>query len=89
MGIFKGTKGKWEYKKDGFNFIVETNDGIDNWLILRTISNYPQDEANAKLISCAPEMLEFIQSLINESDDIVHEEIKKQANQLIKKATDL
>ena len=35
------------------------------------------------------EMLEMFKSLLNESDDIVHSEIKKEIRQLIKEATEL
>lgn len=87
MANFKGTKGKWQFVRYEKTFTIETF-GITNWTILQTITNEPQDEANAKLIACAPEMLEMLESLINESDDIIHPEIKKDILNLIKKATD-
>ena len=87
MTNFKGTKGKWQFVRYEKTFTIETF-GITNWTILQTITNEPQDEANAKLIACAPEMLEMLESLINESDEIIHPEIKKDILNLIKKATD-
>lgn len=86
MTNFKGTKGKWQFVRYEKTFTIETF-GITNWTILQTITNEPQDEANAKLIARAPEMLEMLESLINESDDIIHPEIKKDILNLIKKAT--
>lgn len=83
----KYTKGKWKFVRYEKTFTIETF-GITNWTILQTITNEPQDEANAKLIACAPEMLEMLESLINESDEIIHPEIKKDILNLIKKATD-
>ena len=83
----KYTKGKWQFVRYEKTFTIETF-GITNWTILQTITNEPQDEANAKLIACAPEMLEMLESLINESDDIIHPEIKKDILNLIKKATE-
>jgi len=87
MSEFKGTRGEWLIENNEERLLITCNN--PNWDIVTTITDLPQDKANAKLISCAPELLEFIQSLINESEDIVHSEIKKQAQQLIKKATEL
>ena len=53
MSNFKGTKGKWQFVRYEKTFAIETF-GITNWTILQTITNQPQDEANAKLIACAP-----------------------------------
>jgi group I intron endonuclease len=44
-------------------------------------AKWQQDQINCEL----SELLEFVKSLANESDDIVHPEIKKVAEQLIKK----
>lgn len=46
-------------------------------------------KANALLISKAPEMFEMLQNMLNESDDLVHSEIKKDIEQLLKEATEL
>jgi protein required for attachment to host cells len=48
-----------------------------------------ETKANALLISKAPEMLEMLKSLLNESEDIVHSEIKKDIEKLIKEATEI
>ena len=83
MSNFKGTKGKWQFVRYEKTFAIETF-GITNWTILQTITNQPQDEANAKLIACAPEMLEMLELLTNvySADNI------EKAKQLIKKATE-
>ena len=83
MSNFKGTKGKWQFVRYEKTFAIETF-GITNWTILQTITNQPQDEANAKLIACAPEMLEMLELLtsVYSADNI------EKAKQLIKKATE-
>ena len=83
MSNFKGTKGKWQFVRYEKTFAIETF-GITNWTILQTITNQPQDEENAKLIACAPEMLEMLELLtsIYSADNI------EKAKQLIKKATE-
>lgn len=83
MTNFKGTKGKWQFVRYEKTFTIETF-GITNWTILQTITNEPQDEANAKLIACAPEMLEM---LINVKDYLGSDN-RWLVEQLIKKATD-
>lgn len=87
MTNFKGTKGKWQFVRYEKTFTIETF-GITNWTILQTITNEPQDEANAKLIACAPEMLEMLEkiALIKNGSELVM--LKKEALNLIKKATD-
>ena len=101
MTNFKGTKGKWQFVRYEKTFTIETF-GITNWTILQTITNEPQDEANAKLIACAPEMLEMLESIAQsfESDYVMldgkivdnpYEWLKEdylKAKQLIKKATE-
>ena len=79
----KYTKGKWQFVRYEKTFAIETF-GITNWTILQTITNQPQDEANAKLIACAPEMLEILELLtsVYSADNI------EKAKQLIKKATE-
>ena len=83
MTNFKGTKGKWQFVRYEKTFAIETF-GITNWTILQTITNQPQDEANAKLIACAPEMLEMLELLtsVYSADNI------EKAKHLIKKATE-
>lgn len=94
MTNFKGTKGKWQFVRYEKTFTIETF-GITNWTILQTITNEPQDEANAKLIACAPEMLEMLEELVNlfkrgefDTDENIGGITLLKAQQLIKKATD-
>ena len=89
---FKGTKGKWKLKEKTKSYKLSG----DNWGDFCRVhkidaSGINQEEwdiearANAKLISCAPELLEtlieiaFLANLSNEK--------QKEVNQLIKKAT--
>lgn len=86
MSEFRGTKGKWEklYIKTssgGYYKIISENLSICN-IITR---NEDQAEANAKLILCTPEMLEFLYRI--ESSENTPSEHRRQAKQLIKKAT--
>lgn len=70
---FKGTKGKW--KVDSYdNTLVRpdiryTNEGICRCFSRNYTGNKFEDEANAKLISKAPEMLEKLISILNMSED--------------------
>ena len=82
---FKGTRGKWEYSYDGFEHCYDIVS--DNEFICTTMSGNTKAKADALLISKAPEMLEFLQSLV--SSEMTPLAIRKQAKQLIKKATEL
>jgi len=98
MSEFKGTKGKWEFR-DGYAMDIVTSDSRSFGIVsLGTekeafLADYPLVElkSNAKLIACAPEMLEMLEELIhffespNNSNDEI--EILKESKQLIKKAT--
>lgn len=100
MSNFKGTKGKWQFVRYEKTFAIETF-GITNWTILQTITNQPQDEANAKLIACATEMLfkheeeiDVLEKVLNQLDALEGyltcdlEELIESKKQLIKKATE-
>ena len=89
---FKGTKGKWIFRKNGYNTIkilgtktkkvCEINCNLNNKL---DHINY----ANALLISKAPEMLEMLKELIN-LHELGHEIGQyDKAKELIKEATTL
>ena len=82
---FKGTKGKWIVSGRNTNGTngFEIQYGTDG----ECVTDHVYTIEDAQLISKAPEMLEFINSLLSESDDIVHDEIKKEAKQLIEEAT--
>jgi len=85
MSEFKGTKGNWRASQDEESICNE------NELIICKMHNghLKNDwKANAKLIACAPEMLEMLErveywcSNVNEDAKII-----KDIKQLIKKAT--
>jgi len=89
MSKFKGTKGEWKFIRNKNNFEIETF-GISNWIIAKTITNAGQDEANAKLIACAPEMLEMlltVRNVISNGEANDKHEIVSELYELIKKAT--
>ncbi len=84
MEIFRGTKGKWVFNNE---CVITTEKNIIGNIICDNPTHSLQStlnwEANAKLISCAPEMLEMlirIKSYQTREDEYVIE-------QLIKKAT--
>ena len=92
---FKGTKGKWYcYRKTDQHkieyVITESQEIICD---LPHFCNNNSD-ANAKLISCAPEMLEMLEKIVDaqfnpkKSLANLNSEISK-AEQLIKKATEI
>lgn len=79
----KFTKGPWEsegfeiYGNDGRDFIADIFDESEN------------RKANAKLITCAPEMLEVIEDLLQQLEERSHDvdpHYIEKANQVIKKA---
>ena len=97
---FKGTKGKWLVF--AYNQVICNDKNIadcENWGIDKTGK---EQEYNAKLISCAPEMLEMLESIVQsfESDYVMldgkivdnpYEWLKEdylKAKELIKKATE-
>ena len=87
MSEFKGTKGKWEYFNGGTFREVQIKKPLKS--ICAVNPNIEEHEANAKLISCAPEMLEMLKDILsgmnNENFEITGDEIEN----LIKKATEL
>jgi len=94
MSEFKGTKGKWYATKEKDCFVVFCDK--PNWDICTTISDLEIDEANALLISKAPEMLEMLSEIVNifkrgefDTDENIGGRILIKANELIKQATEL
>ena len=91
MSEFKGTKGKWNYSKEYLTIVDQDRYGIAQENGIRNSSEW---EANALLISKAPEMLEMLKEIItdwefgNEDNFIMANNIDK-AKQLIKEATEL
>jgi len=86
MSEFKGTKGEWKFIRNKNNFEIETF-GISNWIIAKTITNAEQDEANAKLIACAPDMLEMLEDILEAFKGNNFEISAHEIEELIKKAT--
>lgn len=79
MSEFKGTKGEW--KVDYGGEITSNNRFICDCAILTE-----EDIYNAKLISCAPEMLETLQEII--ASELLDGTIQgSKIKRLIKKAT--
>ena len=100
MSNFKGTKGKWKYEvKYGKNrpritVQIPISENFNKELIFGTISEddctvssccCTEEHANAKLVACAPEMLEMLERLSHFEPLGDNEEI----NALIKKATEI
>ena len=79
---FKGTKGRWEINRWG-NVFGENEEVA----YMPSLTPKKEKEANALLISKAPEMLELLQSLV--SSEMTPLAIRKQAKQLIKEATEI
>lgn len=99
MGEFKGTKGKWEYS-DGDNssidIVLENNSTISIDRFDRygsgLVGTREEMQANAKLISKAPEMLELLEEFITHHFDFMGcgeiKELQEDAKKLIKEATE-
>jgi len=101
MGNFQGTKGKWIIKhsisKDAFNIVGTVLGG--NYKIARipylrteTLEDVNEKEKleaenNAKLIACAPEMLETLME-VSKHHQGGHSEIGHKIKDIIKKATE-
>ena len=90
MDNYNFTKGKWEYLYDGFEHCYDIVS--DNEFICTTMSGNTKAKADALLISKAPEMLEFLQSIVSDYENGLIEDIEDLAirsEQLIKEATEL
>ena len=101
MGNFKGTKGKWHMMTGGFakkgnpeNMVqvYATNDDLEmickvykDGILTSSIQNY---QANALLISKAPEMLEMLEEIIK-TQLLYGSTIESKIEKLIKEATEL
>jgi len=95
---FKGTKGEWiadlEYIKSTTIVEIKAGDSnTDDWAVftLYNAKDRETQEANAKLIAAAPEMLAQLQEVLSylESDTKAEAEemLSHKIQQLIKKAT--
>lgn len=91
MSEFKATKGKWDIFRQDNDIYIETESG--NAAICSIVGGVglEQDEANALLISKAPEMLDMLKSIVLtwDSNGNFDEEYFNNIKQLIKEATEL
>jgi type II secretory pathway component GspD/PulD (secretin) len=89
MSEFKGTQGKWTSLKpqDGNGFVYVNNEYLTTGTIATCYGDGEEPQANALLISKAPEMLEMLKKILDNSD--VPNVIYDEAKQLIKEATEL
>jgi hypothetical protein len=88
---FKGTKGNWSYETTKKGHCRVSGNDWSNFCKVYTITSCAVDwkkttQANAQLISCAPEMLEMLVKIHKTTKD---EDIKSQVELLIKKATEI
>ena len=94
---FKGTKGKWKLHKHAFACVVSDESSLLVSNCGGRISNvnadelYIEQQANALLISKAPEMLDYLMDAINEnkSGEKISDGWFKNVEQLIKEAIEL
>jgi protein-disulfide isomerase len=86
MSEFKGTKGKWNYSKEYLTIVDQDRYGIAQENGIRNSSEW---EANALLISKAPEMLEMLNEILLETDPHGQSKQYNKIEQLIKEATEL
>jgi len=79
MSEFKGTKGKWQIDVDCPTSVISKSETeqIDGNIICDAPVGWDLSmenwEANAKLISCAPEMLEVLKGLVSDVDGLLSE----------------
>jgi len=94
MSEFKGTKGKWTISKSrNGHALISGDDWEDFCKIYRITDGGDFDKsgemqlANAKLIACAPEMLEMLEDILEGIKGNNFEISANEIEQLIKKAT--
>jgi len=89
MSEFKGTKGKWILIENEYcHYTSIRNEDNTRTLFVSRVNNQIINNANFKLISKAPEMLEMLERLVNSNKNEI-DYIKGEAKQLIKEATEL
>jgi len=98
MSEFKGTRGKWELiegNKDEFSKVKIGRRLLDLSTLGMPSTKYKEEIANAKLISCAPEMLEMLEETFKLTDKLQMptefeiSQLRDKLFHLIKKATEL
>ena len=89
MSEFKGTKGKWAFDDTDIFSINREESGPVEFIAIngRAYSSNSNWEANALLISKAPEMLEMLERFVHQNMLSIQGE--EEAIQLIKSATEL
>lgn len=93
MGKFKGTAGEWIVNRMDDTFIQNDKGEIITVMHHTGVIKYETMPYNAKLISCAPEMLEMLQKAkekLRTVDSPVTScrRLANEINELIKKATE-
>lgn len=105
MSNTKFTPGPWRAAKGNHQMtwpdettvvhIFYGEDAVDSWFILSEAENHGHEEANAKLIASAPELLEALENLVanvKTLDDIrelpIMSRLLKISDEAIKKATE-
>ena len=96
---FKGTSGKWyiDQEEAGRNehgvlcnvISTVTDGGLKICGLAEVFGEDLQAKANAKLISCAPEMLEMLEKCKEAFESLKQPFISSEIEQLIKKATEI
>ena len=89
MTNFKGTKGKWVFDDEDI-FSLDINE-IPTKILANNPKPYSSDEweANALLISKAPEMLEMLEHIVKKLDGNGFPNLQSKIQQLIKESTEL
>ena len=80
MSEFKGTIGNWEIVREGLQKYINS----ENRYIAEVWFGNEEHNSNAKLISCAPEMLEMLNKILEKDFDF---DYYTQIENLINKAT--
>lgn len=81
----KHTQGEWVISEYNPNYIVDSQELINQSIICQVYGSSEIQEANALLIAAAPDLLEFIKRMVSESN-FIDEKDKQDAISLIKKA---
>lgn len=81
----KFTKGDWKFLDDGTYYEIQIEKPLLSICAINT--NIEDYEANAKLISAAPEMLEMLKDVLSGMKSENYQVSTHEIEQLIKKAT--
>lgn len=96
MNEFKGTKGKWTFERDQeyptlHNIWSNEESTLEKGTLIASTCYAILSEANALLISKAPEMLEMLQYMLDNGFciDKHGEDLRVKVSSLIKQATEI